>query len=421
MSKTFEQAREQQMSTHTQPRVLVAGGGIGGNAVALQLLRAGIRATVVERAVAPRPGGQAVDLRGPSAEVAERMGLMPGIRAVQLDERGMKFVDAAGRDIVRMPTELFDGKGAIAEIEITRGDLNQVVLDALAAEGGVDYRYGEWITDVRQDGTGVEVTFASGTSARYDVLIGADGLHSATRRMVFGPEEQFSTYLGGYMSFFTMPSAADAEEHWFTMHSLVGAANIGLRPDADPATSKALITVRTPADPALRRDVVAQQDLLRRKLAGGGWEAERIAAAMPEATDFYFDELARIDMPAWSQGRVVLLGDAGYCGSPLSGQGTAMALLGAYVLAGEIASHAADPELALARYEEVLRPFIAKAQELAPGGLRAMTPATALGIRAGQTLSKLMTSKMLRPLMMKMFTKTESYELPEYPAHSTAG
>ncbi len=409
------------MSTHTQPRVLVAGGGIGGNAVALQLLRAGIRATVVERAVAPRPGGQAVDLRGPSAEVAERMGLMPGIRAVQLDERGMKFVDAAGRDIVRMPTELFDGKGAIAEIEITRGDLNQVLLDALAAEGGVDYRYGEWITDVRQDGTGVEVTFASGTSARYDVLIGADGLHSATRRMVFGPEEQFSTYLGGYMSFFTMPSAADAEDHWFTMHSLVGAANIGLRPDADPATSKALITVRTPADPALRRDVVAQQDLLRRKLAGGGWEAERIAAAMPEATDFYFDELARIDMPAWSQGRVVLLGDAGYCGSPLSGQGTAMALLGAYVLAGEIASHAADPELALARYEEVLRPFIAKAQELAPGGLKAMTPATALGIRAGQTLSKLMTSKVLRPLMMKMFTKTESYELPEYPAHSTAG
>ncbi|WP_338770826.1 FAD-dependent monooxygenase [Nocardia vulneris] len=409
------------MSTHTQPRVLVAGGGIGGNAVALQLLRSGIRATVVERAAAPRPGGQAVDLRGPSAEVAERMGLMPGIRAVQLDERGMKFVDAAGRDIVRMPTELFDGKGAIAEIEITRGDLNQVLLDALAAEGGVDYRYGEWITDVRQDGTGVDVTFASGTSARYDVLIGADGLHSATRRMVFGPEEQFSTYLGGYMSFFTLPSAADAEDHWFTMHSLVGAANIGLRPDADPATSKALITVRMPADPALRRDVAAQQDLLRRKLASGGWEAARIAAAMPEATDFYFDELARIDMPAWSQGRVVLLGDAGYCGSPLSGQGTAMALLGAYVLAGEIASHAADPELALTRYEEVLRPFIAKAQELAPGGLKAMTPQTALGIRAGQTLSKLMTSKVLRPLMMKMFTKTESYELPDYPALSTAG
>lgn len=406
-------------TTHNSLRVLVAGGGIGGNAVALQLVRAGIGVTVVERAAAPRPGGQAVDLRGPSAEVAERMGLMAGIQAVRLDERGMKFVDGAGRDVVRMPAELFDGKGAVAEIEITRGDLNQVLLDALAAAGGVDYRYGEWITDIAQDGSGVDAVFASGARERFDVVIGADGLHSATRRMVFGPEEQFSTYLGGYMSFFTMPSAADAEPHWFTMHSLVGATNIGLRPDADPATSKALITVRVPADPGLRGDVAAQQDLLRRKLAGGGWEAARIAAAMSQASDFYFDELARIDMPSWSQGRVVLLGDAGYCGSPLSGQGTAMALLGAYVLAGEIATHASDPELALARYEQVLRPFIAKAQELAPGGLKAMTPKTALGIRAGQTVSKLMTAKLMKPLMMKMLTKTESYYLPDYPAHRT--
>ncbi|WP_275106766.1 FAD-dependent monooxygenase [Nocardia brasiliensis] len=108
-------------TTHNSLRILVAGGGIGGNAVALQLVRAGIGVTVVERAAAPRPGGQAVDLRGPSAEVAERMGLMAGIQAVRLDERGMKFVDGAGRDVVRMPAELFDGKGAVAEIEITRG------------------------------------------------------------------------------------------------------------------------------------------------------------------------------------------------------------------------------------------------------------------------------------------------------------
>ncbi|MCP2278182.1 FAD-dependent monooxygenase [Nocardia amikacinitolerans] len=395
-------------------RALISGGGIGGNAVALQLLRAGIRATVVERAAAPRPGGQAVDLRGPSREVAERMGLMPGIEARQLDERGMLYLDDAGREELRMPAELFDGKGGVAEIEITRGDLNQVLLDALAAAGGVDYRYGEWITEIGQDADGVEVTFASGAVERFDIVIGADGLHSATRRLVFGPDEDFATYLGGYMSFFTMPTPKGTEPHWFSMHSLVGATGIGLRPDADPSTCKAIVMLRGDADPTLRRDVAAQQRLIRERLAGGGWHSAAIAAAMTEAEDFYFDELARIDMPSWIRGRVALLGDAGYCGSPLTGQGTAMALVGAYVLAGEIASRADDPERALVRYEEVLRPFVAKAQELPPGGLRAMTPKTRLGIRAGRAVSRLMTAKVMKPLMMRMLTATESYELPAY-------
>ncbi|SNY88852.1 2-polyprenyl-6-methoxyphenol hydroxylase [Nocardia amikacinitolerans] len=401
-------------------RVLISGGGIGGNAVALQLLRAGIRATVVERAAAPRPGGQAVDLRGPSREVAERMGLMPGIQARQLDERGMLYLDDAGREELRLPAELFDGKGGVAEIEITRGDLNQVLLDALAAAGGVDYRYGEWVTEIDQDTEGVEVIFASGAVERFDIVIGADGLHSATRRLVFGPDEAFATYLGGYMSFFTMPTPKGTEPHWFSMHSLVGATGIGLRPDADPSTCKAIVMLRGDADPTLRRDVAAQQRLISERLAGGGWHSAAITAAMTEAEDFYFDELARIDMPSWIRGRVALLGDAGYCGSPLTGQGTAMALVGAYVLAGEIASRADDPERALVRYEEVLRPFVAKAQELPPGGLRAMTPKTRLGIRAGRAVSRLMTAKVMKPLMMRMLTATESYELPAYPTQPDA-
>ncbi|WP_280452030.1 FAD-dependent monooxygenase [Nocardia cyriacigeorgica] len=403
-----------------RPRVLVSGGGIGGNAVALQLLRHGIPVTVIERAAAPRPGGQAVDLRGPSREVAERMGLMPGIRAHQLDERGMLHVDADGKELLRMPADMFDGKGGVAEIEITRGDLNQVLLDAIDAAGGCDYRYGEWIETLAQDDDGAQVTFASGATERFDLVIGADGLHSATRRLVFGPEEQFSTYLGGYMSFFTMPTPAGIEPHWFTMHSLPGATGLGMRPDADPATAKALVVIRAEADPALRRNVQAQQQLIRERLAGGGWTAPAIAAAMSEADDFYFDELARIDMPSWIEGRVALLGDAGYCGSPLTGRGTAMALVGAYVLAGEIAAHRDDPRRALENYQRVLRPFVALAQELQPGGLRAMTPTTRFGIRAGLLVSKLMTARIMKPLMMKMLSKTESYNLPEYPATTPA-
>ncbi|WP_280460292.1 FAD-dependent monooxygenase [Nocardia carnea] len=404
------------------PRVLISGGGIAGNAVALQLSRAGIRPTVIERAPAPRPGGQAVDLRGPSRTVAERMGLMPGIHRHRLDERGMLHVDTAGQEIVRMPADLFGGNGAVAEIEITRGDLNQVLLDAISdaagAPGnpGVDYRYGEWIRDLREHSDGVRVDFASGATAEFDLVIGADGLHSATRRLAFGPEDQFSTYLGAYTSYFTMPTPAGIEPHWMTMYSMPGGIVAGLRPDADPATAKAMVIIRTDPDPALRRNIAAQQELIRASLAGRGWQTDAILDAMDRAEDFYFDEIARITMPHWTTGRVALVGDAGYCGSPLSGQGTAMALVGAYVLAGEIARTPHDPAAALTRYAETLRPFVETAQQLPPGGVKGMAPRTKTGIRAAHAFVRLATSRMMQPLMTRMLSETESYTLPEYPA-----
>lgn len=413
------------MTTQTDPRdlrVLISGGGIAGNAVALQLLRSGIRPTVVERAPAPRPGGQAVDLRGPSRLVAERMGLMPGIRSRQLDERGMAHVDKAGRVVLRMPAEAFGGNGAVAEIEITRGDLNQVLLDAVheaAGERGIDYRYGEHLRALREHAEGVTVEFASGHTGEYDLVVGADGLHSVTRRLAFGPEEQFSTYLGAYTSYFTMPTPAGIEPHWMTVYSLPGGVMVGLRPDADPATCKALVTIRRPADPALRRDTAAQQRLIRDRLDGGGWRCPEITAAMATADDFYFDEMARISMPEWATGRIALVGDAGYCGSPITGQGTAMALVGAYVLTGELARTPDRPAAALARYSEILRPFVETAQELPPGGVKAMAPNSRWGIRAGRALSRVAMSRPLQPLMSRMLAATESYPLPDYSTGRT--
>ncbi|WP_067820794.1 FAD-dependent monooxygenase [Nocardia inohanensis] len=401
-------------TTATNLRILVAGGGIAGNSVALQLLRAGIAATVVERADAPRPGGQAVDLRGPSRRVAEQMGLMEGIRKYQLDEEAMLLVNREGKEIYRMDADMFGGKGPVADIEISRGDLNEVLLTALGAAGGeLDYRYGDWIQDLTQDETGVDVTFASGRAERFDLVIGADGVHSGTRKLAFGPEEQFATYLGGYMSFYTIPTPAETDPRWMTIHP-VPKASVGVRADADPATSKAIITLRAEQDPALRRDVAAQQRLIRDMLAKAGWIAPQILDGMAETPDFYFDELVRIDMPSLSAGRVVLLGDSGFCGSPMTGMGTAMALVGAYVLAGEIASSPADLVAALTRYEEIVTPFLAKAKELPGGGIKMMLPNSEFGLKAAQAMGKLMTTKVMRPVMMKMLDQTEDYELPTY-------
>lgn len=405
-------------STANTPHVLVSGGGIAGNAIALQLLRARIRVTVVERAATPRPGGQAVDLRGPSREVAERMGLMPGIRKYQLNELGMTYIDPKGRVFANIPMEHFDGKGPVAEIEITRGDLNQVLLDEVAGAGGnLDYRYGEWITALRQDDSGVEVDFASGNSERFDLVVGADGVHSATRRLAFGPEEKFATYLGGCMSFFTMPTPPNVRPGWFAMQFVPG-ATVSLRPDHDPATSKAILGVRADEPvPGLRGDVAAQHQFFAERLAaaGDGWHAPAIRAAMATTQDFYFDELVRIDMPALNAGHVTLLGDAGYCGSPMTGMGTAMAIVGAYVLAGEIASTPDDLVGALRRYEERVTPFLDEAKQLPGGGIKMMVSNSRFGTAMMRTANRVMFSRAMRPLVMKMFFgKGEDYVLPEY-------
>ncbi|WP_446222237.1 FAD-dependent monooxygenase [Nocardia sp. IBHARD005] len=404
------------MSITSPLHVLVSGGGIAGNAVALQLLRNGIRTTVVERAAVPRPGGQAVDLRGPSKEAAERMGLMAGIAEYQIDERGMSYIDGDGKIYARMAMADFDGQGAVAEIEITRGDLNQVLLDAVATadNGRLDYRYGAWIDQVVQDDTGVDVTFASGVAERFDLVIGADGVHSATRRLVFGPEEKFSTNLGGYGAFFTMPKPAEVEPGWFSMR-LVPGAMLGIRPDGDPSTAKAIITMRTEADPALRRDIDAQRALIRKTIGGAGWHAPAVLDAMDSTPDFYFDEIARVDVPELSIGRVTLIGDAGYCGSPLTGMGTAMAIVGAYVLAAEIAATPDDLAGAQQRYQDKISPFLDKAKEIPGGGLAMMIPKSPLLTRLAKANVRLMMSRPMRPLTKKIFFgHTAEFALPTY-------
>ncbi|MFI6046663.1 FAD-dependent monooxygenase [Nocardia sp. NPDC051321] len=403
-------------------RVLVCGGGIAGNAVALQLLRAGIDTTVVERAPAARPGGQAVDLRGPSRKVAERMGLLPGIRRRQLDERGMVFIDDRGRQLARMPAEMFGGAGLVAEIEITRGDLNEVLLDEIAAlpaeSGALDYRYGDWAEAFDQDADAVRVRFAAGAEAEFDLVIGADGLHSATRAQVFGPHEQFTEYLGAYIGFFTIPTPPRTmlETGWVGVYPVPG-STVAVRPDADPATSMAIISTRIPADDALRGDTAAQQRLIRDRLAGHGWVVPAILDTMAEAPDFYFDEVSRVRMPSWSRGRVVLLGDAAYCGSPMTGMGTALALIGAYLLAGEIAETPTDSARAFDRYEELLRPLVTEVQKGTEVSVRMRHPDTRRGVAFALILMRVLVSRPLSPLralLTRLIGAQAEYPLPEY-------
>jgi 2-polyprenyl-6-methoxyphenol hydroxylase-like FAD-dependent oxidoreductase len=396
-------------------RVLVSGGGIAGPALAHWLHRHGIATTVVERARAPRPGGHAVDVRGAAKDVVEWMGLMPAVRANAVDERGIAFVNAAGRRTAAMPADLFGGEGIVAEIEIARGDLARILYEETAPY--TEYRFGDRITALRQDAGGVDVTFAGGAASRFDVVVGADGVHSAVRALAFGPDAEFVKFLGAYTAYFTVPDPGDLG-HWFEMYNAPGGLVAGLRPERG-GTAKASLSFRCDRPVYDRASVAEQHRALAERLAGAGWRVPSLLAAMPSAPDFYFDSVNRVRVGRWSRGRVVLLGDAGYCGSPLAGLGTSMSLVGAYVLAGELAA-APSPEPAVADYQRQMAAYVAAGLELPPGGVGGFAPRSALMIRMRSVSMSMMNHWPVRRMIVKQASKAGAITLKKYATVSSA-
>jgi 2-polyprenyl-6-methoxyphenol hydroxylase-like FAD-dependent oxidoreductase len=386
-------------------RVLISGAGIAGPALAFWLHRAGADVTVLERTKEPRPGGHAVDVRGVARAVVEKMGLRERIREHQVDERGFAIVNSNGRRLAEVPADAFGGEGIVAEIEIARGDLAGILLEATP---GVEYRFGDRVTAI----DGQDVTFASGGSASYDVIVGADGVHSSTRRMAFGPDEQFVRYLGGYTSYFTVPDPGDLD-HWLLMYNEPGGRGAYLRPE-NGGTAKASFSFLHP-EPSFDRAPRAEAErLITERFSGGGWRIPEMLAAMPDAPDFYFDSLNQVRVDRWWRGRVVLIGDSGYCGSPLAGMGTAMSLVGAYVLAGELAE-ATDPAGAFAAYQREMADYVASNINLPPGGMRMAAPRSRalIGLRAYSM--RMMTRWPSKQIFAKQFTKAEAITLRDYP------
>ncbi|MFE0737015.1 FAD-dependent monooxygenase [Streptomyces sp. NPDC058855] len=327
--------------------ILISGAGIAGPALAYWLRRAGFAVTIVERAPAPRPGGQTVDLRGAGRTVIERMGLMDRARAESVDQRGLALVDAAGRVTARLPADSFGGEGIVSEIEILRGDLARILYEATLP--GTAYLFDDTVTGIDQDADGVTVTFEKAAPRRFALVVGADGPHSVVRALVFGPESAFVHPVGLYTAWFTATGETDLDG-WYLMHNAPGGLVASARPGRVPGEIKAGLSFRSPPLCVDRRDVAAQQRILAERFAGVGWETPRLLRAMRTAPDFFFDAMGQVRLDSWSRGRVALLGDAGHCATPLTGLGTSLALVGAYVLAGELGAARGDHRAAFARY-----------------------------------------------------------------------
>ncbi|XXU67047.1 FAD-dependent monooxygenase [Sorangium sp. So ce1097] len=353
------------ISKRPAARVLVSGASITGLTLAYWLTRHGFAVTVVERAPHLRPGGHALDVRGPALEVAERMGILATLRDRSTRLTGISVVDSAGQEIFRSTeSTLTGGRLDSPDVEILRDDLCHVLHEAVGPR--VEYLFADSIASLTEDASGVDVTFVTAAPRRFELVVGADGLGSAVRRIAFGRDEQFIRPFGDlYVATFGMPNFLGLER-WQVMYQQPGSVSalvMGLRKDVNART---YLGFNAPEgiDRDLR-DVDAQKRLLAGRAAGAGWVIPQIADHMLRATDFHFYSLSQVRMSRWSRGRIVLAGDAGYAVSLGTGQATSVAMVGAYVLAGELAMHKDDLVGGIAAYEDVLRAYVTRNQDIA--------------------------------------------------------
>ncbi len=340
--------------------VLISGASVAGPALAYWLHRHGMRATVVERAPAVRPGGLAIDFRGSAMTVLDRMGILDEVRRHATDMGDATVVDADGATVAVMPSAIFTG-----DLEVLKADLTRILHDLTAPD--TEYVFDNSITALTEEADGVLVEFERGPARRFDLVVGADGVHSKVRSLAFGPEKNYIQSLGYYFASFTLPNYLNLRRSGLAHLADDRTVNIFSRSDDTEARAGFMFPVGPETPP---RDAETQRRLLSEAYAHVGWEAPRILAELAGSPDFYFDEMSRVVMNRWSTGRVALIGDAGYCSSPMSGRGTSQALLGAYVLAGELAR--SDHATAFAAHERVLRDYVATNQDAAQQAIGSM-------------------------------------------------
>ncbi|MGK4593079.1 FAD-dependent monooxygenase [Amycolatopsis sp. w19] len=390
--------------------ILISGAGIAGPALAYWLHRYGMSATVLERAPEPRLGGQTVDLRGAGRTVIERMGLEQAARDRVTREEGLRFVDE--HDRIRASFGA-DGDGFVTDLELLRGELADLL--HRHTRDDVDYVFGDEITGLTDTGDGVDVAFRHGEDRRFDLVVLADGLRSRTRDLVFADIARTRSF-GLYTAYFTIPRG-DSDERWARWYNAPGRRVVVLRPD-NQGTTRAALSFLYPRPGLDRLRSPAQQDFLYRHYADAGWETPRVLDAMGDSPDFHFESVGQMRLEQWSRGRIALVGDAAYCASPLSGMGTSLALVGAYVLAGELGRHAGHHD-AFRAYETIMRPYVIQAQKVSWFAPRLASPKTRIGIRLLTTLAGLATKPAIGRLTRRFTTPpADAIDLPAYHAQT---
>ena len=394
-------------------KILISGASIAGPTLAYWLHQHGFKVTIIEKAPSLRLGGQSIDASGPARQIARWMGIEPEIRAVSSQEAGIQWVDKHNQVAAAFPRD--HPLSITDEMEILRGDLVNILYEH--TKQNVTYRFNTQISRLEQDDEQATVTFSDGQQEAYDLVIAAEGIRSKTRKLMFNDESVFK-YMGVCVAYLTIPRTK-TDTNWARWYTADASRILLLRPDSKGTTRASVFFLYPHADfeklaPSDRKQLIVQ------KLSDADWEAPRLTEALEKGEEFYFDGIGQIKAPHWFRGRVGMIGDAAYCPSPMTGKGVTLAMVGAYLLAGELSRHARYQD-AFASYEQLMRPYVNSVQRLPPGVPHLLYPTTATGVAIINKLAGVVASNAVKKAM-NLFRPTpdqdenqlNGIELPRY-------
>jgi 2-polyprenyl-6-methoxyphenol hydroxylase-like FAD-dependent oxidoreductase len=389
--------------------ILISGAGIAGLALAYWLKKYGFNPTVIEQSPKLREGGYAIDFFGAGFDVAEKMQLLPDLEKVDLKIRQVVFVDEnntcrGGMDAYKI-RRLVNGRF----YNLLRSDLSKVMYDHLDKD--IQIIFGDTISNIDQKNQEVVVTFKSGKVRNFDLVAGADGLHSNVRNLVFGEESAFEKYFGYYVSSFTTENYTDSNDSFVSYN--VPKKQVSIY--SSPGNKLTSVFIFSSAQKLKydHHDIEKQKQILRDEFMNFGWECPALLERLYTTTDFYFDPISQIKMKQWTKERVTLVGDAASCPSLLSGQGSTMAMVGAYVLAGELKAAAGDYNAAFRKYENIMMPLIETKQKLAQSFAGTLIPKSRFGIWIRNTFGNVMFSSLVAKWFVKKYM-TDKIDLKDY-------
>ncbi|GAA3513212.1 2-polyprenyl-6-methoxyphenol hydroxylase-like FAD-dependent oxidoreductase [Streptosporangium album] len=402
-------------------QILISGASVAGPVLAYWLTRHGFSVTVVERAPALRKtGGHAVDLFRPAMNISEKMGVLPRVEERATGTNRMTLCREGARRPVRVDLSKIFSATSDRHVEIMRDDLSEIYYDATCDD--VEYVFGDSITAMSPDG---EVRFENAAPRHFDLVVGADGLHSNVRRLVFGDESRFSAFVGAYLGVLTLPNTSGLDGE-LLIHVGVGrtAGMYGARHLGD---ARALFLFRSERELDYHhRDVPRQKELLRGAFDGLHADVDRWLDELDRTPAFYFDSITQLRMDTWSRGRVTLVGDAGYCPGPAVGGSTSLAVVGAYVLAGELARAGGDHERAFPAYERAMAEHVRGSRAAALSAAKTLIPTSRLGVSGLAQGARLISALPAGPsrALLRLTTKSarlyNSMTVDDYPPSPTA-